>query len=168
MRLPTRKSEKERLLRQEIDNYLTPAKIERMRQELDDLVKHKRAPAADEVARTAQMGDLSENAAYQFAKQNLRRINDRITILEERLKHAIPIDQGPSDGKIRIGSTVTLRSNGKELTFEILGSSESNPSNGRISYSSPLGVALIGKSVGDVAILKTARGETSYEIIAIE
>ena len=168
MRLPTRKSEKERLLRQEIDNYLTPAKIERMRQELQDLIKNKRAPAADEVARTAQMGDLSENAAYQFAKQNLRRINDRITMLEERLKHAIPIDQSPSDGKIRIGSTVTLRTNGNELTFEILGSSESNPSQGRISYSSPLGVALIGKGVGDVAVLKTTRGETSYEIIAIE
>lgn len=168
MRLPTRKSEKERLLRQEVDNYLTPAKIERMRRELDDLVKNKRGPAADEVARTAQMGDLSENAAYQFAKQNLRRINDRITMLEERLKHAIPIDQGPSDGKVRIGSTVTLKMNSQELTFEILGSSESNPADGRISYSSPLGKILIGKGVGDIAVLKTARGETSYEILSVE
>jgi transcription elongation factor GreA len=168
MRLPTRKAETERLQRQEIDNYLTPAKIERMKAELHDLVKNKRGPAAEEVGRTAQMGDLSENAAYQFAKQNLRRLNDRVTILEERLKQAIPIDQGPSDGKIRIGSTVVLRSNGNELTFEILGSSETNPSSGRISYSSPLGVALIGKSVGDVATLKTPRGETSYEVLRIE
>lgn len=168
MRLPTRKSETERLRRQEIDNYLTPAKIERMKAELHDLVKNKRGPAADEVSRMAQMGDLSENAAYQFAKQSLRRLNDRVTILEERLKQAIPIDLGPSDGKIRIGSTVTLVTHGNELTFIILGSSESNPSSGKISYSSPLGVALIGKGVGDVVVLKTPRGETSYEVVAVE
>ncbi len=167
MRLPTRKSELERLERQVIDNYLTPAKIERMQVELQDLIKNQRRPAADEVARTAQMGDLSENAAYQFAKQHLRRLNDRITNLEERLKHAIPINQGASDGVIRIGSTVTLRTNGKQLIFEILGSSETNPSSGRISYSSPLGVALIGKGVGDVVVLKTLRGETKYEIVLI-
>lgn len=168
MRLPTRKSELERLQRQEIDHYLTPQKIANMQRELEDLVKRQRGPAADEVGRTAQMGDLSENAAYQFAKQNLRRINDRITMLEERLKHAIPIDQTTNNGKIRIGSTVTLKTGDQELTFEILGSSETNPSRGRISHSSPLGVALIGKAVGDVATLKTPRGETRYEILQID
>ena len=168
MRLPTRKSELERLQRQEVDNYLTPQKIAAMERELDDLVKSKRAPAADEVARTAQMGDLSENAAYQFAKQNLRRINDRITMLEERLKHAIPIQVGDSDGKVRIGSTVKLAVDDKEFTFEILGSSETNPSRGRISHSSPLGVELIGKSVGNVITLKTPKGSTNYTIVSIE
>jgi transcription elongation GreA/GreB family factor len=168
MRLPTRKSELERLQRQEIDNYLTPAKIERMKQELEDLVKNKRRPAADEVARTAQMGDLSENAAYQFAKQNLRRINDRITMLEERLKQAIPINQSIVDGKIRIGSTVTLLHNNQTLVFEILGSSESDPMRGRISYKSPLGATLIGHVVGDHVTVATARGDMTYEILKVE
>lgn len=167
MRLPTRKSELERLQRQEIDHYLTPEKIIRLTRELDDLVKRQRRPAADEVARTAQMGDLSENAAYQFAKQHLRRINDRITILEERLKHAIPINKQPADGKIRIGSTVKLRLKSTELTFEILGSSESDPVRGRISYKSPLGSVLIGRAVGAVVSVPTTRGEMSYEILAI-
>lgn len=167
MRLPTRKSEKERLLNQEIDNYLTPQKIERMKRELADLVKNQRRPAADEVARTAQMGDLSENAAYQFAKQHLRRINDRITMLEERLKHAIPIDQSTSDGTIRIGSTVTVSVQGKEMTFEILGSSESNPARGRISHKSPLGALLLGHRSGDTVDLQTPATKVSYQILKV-
>lgn len=167
MRLPTRKSETERLMRQEIDNYLTPAKIKAMERELDDLVKRQRGPAAEEVSRLAQMGDLSENAGYQFAKQNLRRLNDRVTILQERLKHAIPIDQSTSDGKVKIGSTVTVRVNGQEVTYEILGSVESNPFKGRISYSSPLGVALIGHAVGETITLALGSGTASYEILAI-
>lgn len=167
MRLPTRKSETERLLRQEVDNYLTPAKISAMERELADLVKRQRGPAAEEVARLAQMGDLSENAGYQFAKQNLRRINDRITMLEERLKHAIPIQPGPDDGKVKIGSTVVVVANGKQTTFEILGSVESNPFKGRISYSSPLGVALIGHSVGETVLVKASMHSVAYKILKI-
>ena len=167
MRLPTRKSETERLTRQEVDNYLTPAKISAMERELADLIKRQRGPAAEEVARLAQMGDLSENAGYQFAKQNLRRLNDRITMLEERLKHAIPIDQSVSDGQIRIGSTVVVMANGKQTTFEILGSVESNPFKGRISYSSPLGVALIGHRAGDSVQVKTITHEVEYTIVSV-
>ena len=88
-------------------------------------------------------------------------------MLEERLKTAIPIDQSSSSGSIRIGSKVDLLSNGQRLTFEILGSSETNPARGRISHSSPLGLALIGHSIGDTVTIATPRGEASYEIIAI-
>ncbi|MEK7183114.1 MAG: GreA/GreB family elongation factor [Patescibacteria group bacterium] len=168
MRLPTRKAETERIMNQVIDNHLTPAKIKAMEQELENLVKRERRPAADEVARTAQMGDLSENAGYQFAKQNLRRINDRITILEERLKNAIPIDQSVSDGKIRIGSKVVVSVKGKQMDFEILGSVESNPFKGRISYSSPLGAALIGHEAGETVIVKTNNQELAYDIVSVD
>jgi len=168
MRLPTRKAETERIMNQIIDNHLTPAKIKAMEQELENLVKHERRPAADEVARTAQMGDLSENAGYQFAKQNLRRINDRITILEERLKNAIPIDQSVSDGKIRIGSKVVVSVKGKQTDFEILGSVESNPFKGRISYSSPLGAALIGHEAGETVNVKINDQEIAYDIVSVE
>lgn len=168
MRLPTRKSEKARLLNQVVDNYLTPAKIQAMEQELSDLIKRQRGPAAEEVARLAQMGDLSENAGYQAAKQNLRRLNDRITMLDERLKTAIPIDQSTNDGKVRIGSTVTVRANGKDSTYEILGSVESNPFKGRISYSSPIGSALIGNGVGEIVTVKTSHQTTDYTIVNID
>ncbi len=167
MRLSTRKSETARLLRQEVDNFLTPAKILKMQAELNDLVKNQRGPAAEEVSRTAQMGDLSENAAYQFAKQHLRRLNDRVTILEERLKQAIPIDQGPSDGRVRIGSVVTLKGDKLPVTYTILGSSETNPAHGLISYSSPLGAALIGHVVGDRVDIQVSHGGATYTILTI-
>jgi transcription elongation factor GreA len=167
MRVPTRKSEVWRESQLKNDPYLTPAKIQAMERELERLVKHDRRPAADEVARTAQMGDLSENAAYQFAKQNLRRINARILTLEDRLKHAIPIDQSQIDGKIRIGSSVELLANGKRVDYEILGSAESNPFKNKISYSSPLGQLLIGKSAGETVELKTTTGTTTYNIVSV-
>ncbi len=168
MRLPTRKSEKERLMNQEVDNFYTPQKIERMKRDLEDLTRNQRRPAAEEVARTAQMGDLSENAAYQFAKQHLRKINDRITMLEERLKHAIPIQQNTVDGKVHIGSTVTVKIGARETTFEILGSSESNPSRGRISHKSPLGAALMGQRIGALIELQTPSGVMTYQLMAIQ
>ena len=168
MRLPTRKSELERLQNQKDDPYLTPAAIKRMQDELEDLEKRQRAPAAEEVARCAQMGDLSENAAYQYAKQNLRRINARIITLQERLKHAIPISDAPSDGTVHIGSKVKVRFRERELTFEILGSHESYPARGRISHVSPLGAALAGKRAGDRVSVKTDAGEMEYEILSIE
>lgn len=168
MRLPTRKSETERLMRQEIDNYLTPDKIAKMSAELLNLREKQRGPAAEEVARLAQMGDLSENAGYQFAKQNLRRINDRITMLEERLKQAIPIRVGSTDGVIRIGSSVTVKHNQHTSIFQILGSSETNPLRGRISHSSPLGQALLGHRLGETVTFKTPNGQTEYEILQVE
>jgi transcription elongation factor GreA len=162
-----RKSEIWREAQMKNDPYVTPAKIAAMERELEDLLKRQRQPAADEVARTAQMGDLSENAAYQFAKQHLRRINSRILMLEDRLKHAIPINQSPADGKIRIGSKVELLVNGKRVDYEILGSAESDPFKGRISYSSPLGQLLIGKGVGQSVTLAVHPQELTYNIINI-
>lgn len=167
MRLATRKSEKERLLNQVVDNYLTSAKIQAMERELEDLKKRQRTPAAEEVARLAQMGDLSENAGYQAAKQHLRHLNDRITLLEDRLKHAVPIDQSVNDGKVRIGSVVTVSSNSTSTTYEILGSVESNPFKGRISYSSPLGSALIGHAVGEVVSVTINNRAFEYTIVKI-
>jgi transcription elongation factor GreA len=168
MRLPTRKAETDRELLRQDDHFLTPAAIERMKKDLERLVKSERGPAAEEVHRLAQMGDLSENAAYQFAKQHLRRINGRITSIEEKLKHAIPIQAGSVDGKIRIGSTVTVRLNDKNMTFEIVGSQETNPAKGRISHLSPIGQALLGNKTGETATVKTADRVIVYEILIVE
>lgn len=168
MRLPTRRSEKDRQLRAETDHYLTPEAITRFTAELADLTKRQRPEAADEVFRTGQMGDLSENAAYQFAKMNLRRINARILSLGDRLKHAVPIARGSQDGKIRVGSTVTLETHGQELTYEILGSNESNPARGRISHNSPLGKLLLGHRAGDSVTLSLPQAETVYRIVEVK
>ena len=167
MRLPTRKSEIERRLLQQDDRYYTKAAIERMKRERERLLKE-RPSAAEEVARTAAMGDLSENAAYTAAKFHLRRLNDRITTIEERLKFAIEIPEGSdASGKIRIGSTVTVEIGGKQMTFDILGSHETNPSRGRISYLSPIGAALMDHASGDIVKVKIADREVVYRVIEV-
>ncbi len=151
MRLPTRRGEAlQRLNDPPEDHYLTRMMIERLKRELIRLEGSERKEAVSEVRRLAEMGDFSENAGYQIAKATLRRINNRIIILKERLASAIAIDTSPSiDGRVRIGSTVMLEKDGKNLTFQVVGSSETNPSEGRISRHSPLGSALIGQNVGD-------------------
>lgn len=169
MRLPTRKSEVLRNALRQDDSYFTQAAIDRMRRDLERLEKTERPLAAEEVHRTKQMGDLSENAAYQEAKVHLRRINDRITTLGERLKHAVVIDQLENEsGKIRIGSVVKLSFDGKEITYEILGSHESNPREGRISHISPLGKLLLGHVRGDNVVLATQNKEHVYHVLSVE
>jgi transcription elongation GreA/GreB family factor len=165
MRVPKRKTE---LLAQSKqppeDHYLTPHAIQKMRDELERLVKKDRPEAAAEVRRLAELGDFSENAAYQMAKGVLRRINARITTLEERLKTAIPIEKGAGpSGQIRLGSSVVVRVLGKEITLEIVGAQETNPSLGRISYLSPLGEALLGHKAGDSVSVK----DTLYAIVEV-
>ncbi len=168
MRVPTRQSE---ILAQSNkppeDRYLTKAAIQKMNDELDRLVKRERPEAAAEVRRLAELGDFSENAAYQMAKGQLRRINARITTLEERLKNAIPIESGSTDGRIRIGSTVRVLANGKELQFEIVGAQETNPSRGRISYLSPIGAALLGHVRSDRVPVTLNDRQTTYEIVDV-
>ena len=147
MQIPKRRSEEQRRALQRTDHLLTPEAIERIKNTLLRL-KKKRPNLVEEISRTQAMGDLSENAGYQDAKSRLRRNNSRILSLEDRIKNAIPILIGASDGTIRIGSTVTCESNGREQTFTILGSQESDPAKGRISYSSPLGAQLMGMQIG--------------------
>ncbi len=150
------------------DAFLTPAAIQRMRDEILRLEKKERPPAAEELRRTAAMGDLSENAAYSYAKLQLRRINNRIDSLKLRVANAIPIESGVGeDGRVRIGTSVTVRAGGREQTFEVVGAQETNPLRGRISYLSPIGAALMGKKKGEGATVATAFGEVTYEILGV-
>lgn len=170
MRLPQRKSEQLHQSKQvPEDRYLTASAIKRMKLEVKNLIKQERPTAAAEVRRLAELGDFSENAAYQMAKGQLRRINARITTLEERLKSAIPIDEGSgTSGKIRIGSTVVLSAGGREMTYQVLGSQETNPAKGFISYLSPLGSLLLGHAAGDTVVLKAGGKEVEYKIMEIQ
>lgn len=102
-----------------------------------------------DVSEAVQKGDLSENAEYQEAKARLSRIDGRIFSLKERIKNAIPIVEGEATGRVQLGSTVTLRVNERERSYRVVGPSETNPSQGRISHLSPLGVALIDRAVGE-------------------
>lgn len=167
MQLPTRKAEKERASRND-DPYITQAAFDRMTRELARLRKE-RIPAAEEVARTAAMGDLSENAAYQYAKQQLRSILHRITRLELALARAVIIPENvSSDGIIRLGSMVTVRTHGKEYTWKILGEREVRPVAGQISHHSPVGNALLGHRVGEEVEVSVGERVMVYEVIGVK
>ena len=169
MRLPTRKKELERQQTEEPDLHFTPEKIESMKRELVRLTETERGIAAAEVVRTGEMGDFSENAGYQWAKQNLRRINGRILSLTEKIAHAIPIIHEVGSTRVRIGSIVTvkLEPGSATYTYEILGSQESNPLKGKISHHSPIGKALLGAVVGDVVDVQVSDRTTQYTVISI-
>ncbi len=136
-----------------------------MKDEIDRL-KAEMPEARAEVQRTGEMGDFSENAAYQMAKAKLRRMLNRITVLEEKLKVAIPIDEGlGEDGKIGLGARVRLESEGREFMYEIVGEQEAEPMRGRISYLSPLGKELIGKVVGDEVEIENEVSKKMFKVI---
>lgn len=167
MQVPKRRSE-QNIKRDSGPFLLTAQALARLKMQLADL--EKQLPfLISEVERTKGFGDFSENAAYQDAKATLRRTHSRIESIKDRIKRAEIIEQGPNtSGKVQIGSTVVLETNGKRHTFEILGPHEANPSTGRISDRSPLGQALLNHAVGDEVVLELRAGSVRYKIIEIQ
>lgn len=128
--------------------YLTPEGYKKLKEELEYLKTVKRREIAKQIKEAAAMGDLKENAAYQIAKENQSFIEGRILELEEILKNA-KIIKTKHNGKVEVGSVVTLQIDGKKERYQIVGPQESNPFEGKISYQSPLGKALLNKRKGD-------------------
>ncbi len=148
------------------DLHLTRAKLNGLKEELERLKTTNRPRAMKEVSRLAEMGDFSENAAYQIAKGRLRGLNERINELEERVKKAIVIQTKGTD-TVQIGHKVTVEANGRRSTFRVLGSEESDPGQHIISYTSPLGSAVLDKAVGDRITMKVKNSEVTYVIVMI-
>lgn len=148
------------------DPHLTEAKYNELKNKLERLKKYSQPRAIEEVKRLAEMGDFSENAAYQIAKGRLRGINQGILDITDHLKRAIIIAPHSSD-TVQIGSIVTVEVNGKQKEYQILGSSETDPTRGVISHNSPIGSALIGCRVGDVERIKLNDKIVEYKIIKI-
>lgn len=163
MQLPYRKPGK--YSQTQNDPLMTKKKIRELEYELARL-KEKQPKAAAEVARLAELGDFSENVEYQLAKGRLRGINNAILKLEYQINHA-EIIAPKKGGTVDIGSTVTIESDGKTKSYQILGSSETNPARGIISHASPIGAALLGKAVGDTVRLVIHGSEKTSTIVHI-
>ena len=164
MQLPFRKLGKYAL--EPTDFLITPEKFNKLTQELENLKKNRRPKAATEVARLAELGDFSENVEYQLAKGRLRGINNRITTIEQLLNQAEIIVKKYSLSVI-IGSTVLIKDGPLKRTYQILGSTETNPASGIISHSSPVGKALMGKKVGEEIELRQAGKIRKFTILEI-
>jgi len=148
------------------DLNVTEAKY---RELCDKLAKLKAAQpgAIAELRRTAEMGDLSENAAYSIAKGRVRSIDEKIRQLDDQINRAKIITANIS-GRVSLGSTVTVEVNGKKYDFLILGSQETDPTKGIISHASPIGSALMGRRAGETAKVKIKDREIEYKIIEIK
>lgn len=164
MRLPIRKPGKYSQVKP--DFHLTQEKFNEMQTQLDKL-KAQQPGAIAEVRRLAELGDFSENAAYQMAKGRLRSINNKVEDLANRLNLAVIIKFNDDISYVGLGHKVKIEVNGDQKVYTILGSSETDPAQNVISHNSPLGQALLGKKVGETAVVKTKNGDQEFKILDI-
>lgn len=146
---------------------LTRDGLAELKKEYDELVSKKRPEMVTRLAAARSQGDLSENSEYTSAKQDLAFVDGRIVELEAIL-HDAKIVSSHSKSKVDIGCKVTLNIDGKKEIFTVVGEWEANPIQKKISHSSPLGKALLGKKVGDKVEVDAPVGQITYKILEIE
>ncbi len=145
---------------------LTASGLQKLQTELEEL-KSRRGGIAERLQRAKELGDLSENAEYQEAKDEQAFVEGRIMELEELLHSAKIVDSQTRGSTITFGSTVKVQIDSIEKIFVLVGSNEADPTIGKISSDSPLGQALLGKKVGDTLVLRVPRGPLTYTITAV-
>ncbi|NLC11165.1 MAG: transcription elongation factor GreA [Firmicutes bacterium] len=151
--------------------FLTQSGLKKIEKELNYLKSVKRREVASQIKTAISFGDISENSEYEDAKNEQAFIEGRIITLEKMLRNARLIEDEEIDTNIvGIGSTVTLMNldDGKELNFTIVSSAESDPSASKISYESPVGKNIIGKTVGDIVEVQVPAGLVKYKIMNIK
>lgn len=142
-----------------------------LEEELSSLIRNDREQIKQAIAEARDLGDLKENAEYHAAKEKQSHIEGRILDVQSKLARARVVDSSTLNlDKIVFGATVTVFDNQKEitLTFQIVGEDEAMNDPNKISYSSPLGKALIGKEEGDEVVVKAPKGDLTYEVQAIK
>lgn len=145
---------------------LTQEGVDELKAEHDALVAQ-RPHVADRIKHARELGDLSENAEYQTAREEQDRLEARISELEHVLQSVEIIKKPKSDGKVRLGSSVVLKDGSRTIKYQVVGTIEADPAAGKISDESPIGKALLSKTIGDKAEIKTPAGIHSYKIIEI-
>lgn len=147
--------------------YVSPEFLQKLKDELQDLKTNQRRELANRIEAAKALGDLSENAEYHEAKDALGFVEGRILEIEDLLKNAVVIEAEHGGTNVSVGSKVKVMVNGKEKTFDIVGSNEADPLSGKISNESPIGSALIGSKKGDKVQVRTPNGSTTYEVLEI-
>jgi transcription elongation factor GreB len=149
--------------------YLTPEGAKKLQDELKQLLHVDRPRVVQEVSDAAAQGDRSENAEYIYGKKRLREIDRRIRFLTKRLESAVVVRRDEAAAKaVFFGATVEVEDeDGQKKRYRIVGPDEVNPSEGSISFKSPLGTALMKRKVGDVVIVKRPAGDVELQICSI-
>jgi len=149
--------------------YLSREKFEELTDELEHLKTTRRREIAEQLEYARSLGDLSENAEYEEARNLQAATEDRIRVIEENLAHARIIEHTKGSA-ISLGSIVTIQKEKQkeEHTYEIVGSAEANMQEHKISHLSPLGSALMGKKKGDAFTFETPKNSQKYKIVAVK
>lgn len=148
--------------------YVTTDGLEDLKKELAELKKVKRPEVLERVSQARAMGDLSENSEYTAAREELSLIDGRVEELEDMLKRAKIIQEDEGGHVVQLGSRVNVLVGGKKEIFTLVGEWEADPAARKISHESPLGKALIGKSVGEKVEVTAPAGKILYHIQGIE
>lgn len=148
---------------------ITPAGMQQLRDELNQLWRIERPKITQAVSEAAAQGDRSENAEYIYGKKRLREIDRRVRYLQKRIPDLKVVDRPPDDPtRIFFGAQITLEDeDGKEVRYRIVGPDEFDPAKGWISIDSPLARALLKKTVDDEVVIETPGGRHQYFVIAV-
>ena len=149
---------------------LTAEGIEKLRRELEELVGVSRPALAERLRKAIQQGDLTENADYIAAKEEQGFLEGRIQQIEAMLRKAVVIEPDAAADRVGIGNRVTVVEEGAPdpEVYHLVGPAEADPGNGRISYESPLGQALLERQPGEVVRVRAPAGETLFRILSID
>lgn len=147
--------------------YLTAEGRQRLEEELQHLLNVERPAIAARLHSAIKDGDLSENAAYTAAKEDQGHLEGRIQHIQASLRRAVLIDEPAGGGAVAMGSKVTVEDEDGEMTYQVVGPLEAAPAQGRISYESPVGRALMGHVAGDDVIVETPGGRATMRIVSV-
>ncbi len=150
------------------NTQLTQEGFQNLERELEELKKTKRPAAVDRLAKARSMGDLSENSEYVAAKEELSFIDGRILEIEEILKTAAVVDIKTNNHIVSIGNKVVIQVNGTQEEYIIVGEFEADPMNKKLSASSPIAKALLGKKINDQVEIEVPAGKIIYKIVEIK
>ncbi|MBU0618766.1 transcription elongation factor GreA [Patescibacteria group bacterium] len=145
---------------------ITKEGLETLKKELAQLMEEKRPALIKRVARARDFGDLSENSEYASARDELAFTEDRITELKNTLNQAVVIQNNKksNNGQVALGDQIVVKVNGTAKTYTLVGELEADPMKAKISVSSPMGKALLGKKKGDQVEVEAPGGKTKYII----
>jgi transcription elongation factor GreA len=147
--------------------HLTKEGVEELKQECEELIAQ-RPTIAERIKTAREFGDLAENAEYTSARQEQERVESRIAEIEHILLNVEVIKKPKGDSKVQLGSKVTLKGDsGKQKEFQVVGTVEADPMNGKISDESPIGQALLGKKEGEAVEIKTPAETATYKVVDI-
>mgnify|MGYP001558384848 CR=1 FL=1 len=147
-----------------MSEYISPEGLEKLKRELEEFRTVRRREVAARLEAAKALGDLSENAEYQEAKEAQSLNEAHILELEEMLRDVVVIQKPAHTSTVQIGSTIEVESEHGRETFTIVGSEEADPILGKISNESPMGRAFLGRGAGEAVAIKTPRSNDTYKI----